>query len=472
MNLVLMIKQLKMLFIAAIYFMFSGCSETPTKEPLNPQVDERVELMSILARLADFQEYNDQTFESYVANIESKFGTYRNMEVISIMQELRQSTGLAYDAIMKMAINLKIGHGSLGPVSDITEEEERWPAERTAAFYEALNDFYQKTGFHDWFEGNQSVYDSIRQRAKILAEIDQGWFYDYFGSKSQSTFRLVIGPGNGYGNYGPQVTEDGQRIIYAIIGCGQVDKAGFPVLENSDLKATVIHEFCHSYVNPIVNENYDLFRESAAVLYAATSEEMNQQAYTDPKTVIYESLVRASVIQYMIEHEFSRPEIGLQKAMELSSGFYWILDLVEACSSYQTDRETFPKMESFMPEFGRVFSRQSQTIMQDRNNFLNTKASVVSTSPRDGATVNVNMNEISFTFDGELIPLYYGFGPRGPQEEEVPQYSDIIFSDSTITLRGVELKPNTQYKFWAHGRFFSVYDGRLVDSYSLTFKTN
>ncbi|MBI4324260.1 MAG: DUF4932 domain-containing protein, partial [Chloroflexi bacterium] len=73
---------------------------------LRINVDARVELLSLIFRLAGNPEYNQARVESYAEDAERQFGTFRDHPVVALAAKLRNTQGVSYDACMGMAVHL------------------------------------------------------------------------------------------------------------------------------------------------------------------------------------------------------------------------------------------------------------------------------------------------------------------------------------------------------------------------------
>jgi hypothetical protein len=79
-------------------------------------VDPRVELMSVLFRLAGHNEYNQCRVPDYDKALDRYFSTYRNHEAVQLARELQ----LGFDAPMSLAVHVK----------DVESLAERIPFDR------------------------------------------------------------------------------------------------------------------------------------------------------------------------------------------------------------------------------------------------------------------------------------------------------------------------------------------------------
>src|SRR5262245_1232208 len=66
------------------------------------KVDTRVELMSVIARLAGFQEYVRNEFKLYADDVDKHFGKHKQHPAVQFAVKIRQSNGVSFDAVMSM----------------------------------------------------------------------------------------------------------------------------------------------------------------------------------------------------------------------------------------------------------------------------------------------------------------------------------------------------------------------------------
>lgn len=76
-----------------------------------PQVNENVELMSILSRMAGFPEYHMDMAGQYIKDMDSYFKESTDHPAVQYMKGLRNKYGIAYDAVMSMAVHLDNRNG-------------------------------------------------------------------------------------------------------------------------------------------------------------------------------------------------------------------------------------------------------------------------------------------------------------------------------------------------------------------------
>ena len=162
---------------------------------------------------------------------------------------------------------------------------------------------------------------------------------------------------NGYNGYGPRrQTNDGTIEAYSVIGITNgIDFSR----DASDFATTIIHEFNHSFVNKLLEEsqtNQELMRETGEWLYSLTSWSMNNQAYSEWKTFINESIVRAAEVIYMFDNHYTADQIDDKVRYEISRSFLWTPEVVEQLRIYSQNRDTYPSLGDFYPELAKCLS--------------------------------------------------------------------------------------------------------------------
>lgn len=96
-------KRILILLLFSVFFHAFG-QKGNTLMP--PRVDERVELLSIVFRLAGNHEYNSRRFKLYTDKIYEHYTPYKDHELIHFAKRLRKENGVSFDAVMSMAIHL------------------------------------------------------------------------------------------------------------------------------------------------------------------------------------------------------------------------------------------------------------------------------------------------------------------------------------------------------------------------------
>jgi hypothetical protein len=287
-------------FVCLLALIFTFVRPTLGEPTLAPHVDPRVELLSIVFRLAGNSEYNMSPLKTYTSDIDTYFGQYKDHPAIILAKKLANEKDVGFDAVMELAVHLS-PPPELRPLVAFTDDvpDSRFGKDSAVILATRLADFYRDTHFERFFAAHQPLYRLAEDRFRTaLGDLDLNWYKSFYGDVRLGQYHLILGMNNGGGNYGPRVVwPDGHEQFLSIIGCWTQDDSGNPTY-GPDYLPTIIHEFNHSFVNPAFAEHKSEFA-SAAQVYERVADQMRAEAYGNSDTMVIESLVRAAVIQYM-----------------------------------------------------------------------------------------------------------------------------------------------------------------------------
>lgn len=190
---------MRKLFLVALV-LFSIKSLAQNADVLKPAyVDKRVELLSIVFRLAGSPEYNAEYFKQYTDQIQSFYAPFKTHELIGFIKELRKKNGVSYDAAMSMAIHLDDNWNPLVEF-DKNIPEPRWGAENAYKFVRLLKQFYIDTHSEKFFAQQESLYKEVAERfLPVYQKLDLNWYTKFYGAAPTEQFNIVNGLGNGGG---------------------------------------------------------------------------------------------------------------------------------------------------------------------------------------------------------------------------------------------------------------------------------
>ncbi len=446
--------------------------------PIVARVDPRIELLSIVFRLAGNPEYNMDQLPAYSADIGHYFSKYENHPAVLMAKRLAAKNGVYFDAVMAMAVHLS-APPALSPLVPFTNDvpERRWGKENATAFVQALRDFYRDSNFQAFFVAHEPMYKlaETRFQSAALSRLDLDWYKRFYGEASQGRFNLILGMNNGGGNYGPHVVfPDGQEEIYAIIGCWTKDDSGNPIYNSAEYLPTIIHEFNHSFVNPIMDRHETEFATAANQVYSRVAAQMKDMAYGNAETMVNESLVRAAVILYFEAHKDSPSDIKRKIVREEANGFVWMDKLCDLLGSYESHRNRYPTFSSFVPQVSQFYHSLAPQVTNEISDFNNECVHVTGLRPfaNHSDTVDPDVKEIIVSFDK---PLRAGvssinFGPGGKEQYPITGDTEFLPGDTSIELP-VQLKPDSTYNFVLTSWGFQSPDGHPLTSYAVDFRT-
>ena len=176
-------KMKKILTLLSILFFLFGCEKKQILE--EPKVDNRVELLSIVFRLAELREYNSERFGLYTDKIKKHFEPYKTHELIEFAKELIKTNDIGFDAVMFMAVYID---ENLNPRIDFSDDipEKRWGKENADKFVKLLKEFYTDANCKEFFDESKTLYSESENRfLPIYKQIDLDWYKFLFWQYSK-----------------------------------------------------------------------------------------------------------------------------------------------------------------------------------------------------------------------------------------------------------------------------------------------
>lgn len=166
-----------------LFALLMGCLWAKAQSVV-PQVNENVELMSILSRMAGFQEYHMDMAGQYIKDMDSYFKDNTVHPAVGYMQALRNKYGISFDAVMSMAIHLDNRNGTLSLIEEeIPTLDKRWKEVDKGEFLSHLNNFYKETKFNAFFKAHKSLYEKgIKSyQDNVVNHFDIDWYPRFYG---------------------------------------------------------------------------------------------------------------------------------------------------------------------------------------------------------------------------------------------------------------------------------------------------
>jgi hypothetical protein len=456
------------------------CASTRAAEvKLDASVDPRVELMSIIFRLAGNPEYNQPRSQSpYAEAVAAHFGPFREHAVVQTAARLRRERGVSFDAVMSMAMHIQDtdGFAERVPFDRAPPRlDKRWRVEDARVFLREARDFARQSGFSGFFRAHRALYKEAarRMRDTLSRRGYLAWFDKFFGARPQARFHVYIGMLNGGCCYGSGIQfPGGAEEICPVIGAWTFDADGVPTF-GEGIAGTVVHELCHSYTNAYVNKHEAALRPAGEAMFRHCAERMKQMAYGTWQTMMYESLVRACVVRYLDDTDgpaAARKEIARQRG----KGFEWVGDLSAVLAKYEADRQRYPTFDDYMPQVVAFFDAYAESYGEWKSRAREDAPKVVSMTPANGARdVDPKLAEIVIAFDRPMMDRMWSVVGGG---QNFPEITGEVHYDKTRRLftMPVKLKPNWSYTFWLNSADYDAFrsaEGVPLESVKVTFTT-
>ena len=426
--------------------------------------DPRVELLSILFRLAGNNEYHRCRIPAYDKVIESYFAPYRDHEAVRLARALE----IGFEAPMKLAVNLRDAESLAERVpfdSPGVHLYQNWDAAKARDFLTAARRFVIDTHFADFLKSQQPLYAAadLRLRTVMQERADLGWFDRFFGPRPPARLIVVPGLANGGPSYAARVIDEGGvQEIYAIPGVSKVDAEGAPVFD-TDWRTTMVHQFAHAYANPVTGKFAGGMEQAARRIYEPVAAAMKRQSFGAWRIMLNESLSRAVAVEYVLEHD--GPEAAQRVIRQDNArSFFWTSELVALLDTYRTGRRQYPTLESFMPRVSEFFNNLAPRIHELADRL---QPKIVSTSIADGA------QDVDPATKSIVVHFSMAMNRTGPGKGARASGGSFDETGAAVTIP-VTLEPGRDYVLplrWAGGQAFVSAEGVPLPDTLLHFHT-
>lgn len=445
----------------AVQAQAAAASITTPPPPLQIRVDPRVELLSLIFRLAGNPEYNQGKVPAYTQDVEKHFGKFRDHAAVKLAARLRKTHGVSYDACMSMAVHLQDTRELKlrVPLAPWPENlDRRWKPDDVASFLETTRRFVKDTSFQEFLEEHKSLFDETEARMKALMDKESHleWFGDFFGGRAGANFTIALALLNGGGSYGARCAPASQRQdLYCVLGVWQTDGTGVPVFSRGII-TTVVHEFGHSYANPIIERHLSELQSAGNELYRPMAKKMQSQAYGDGHTLLCESLVRACEVRYAARYE---GEAAARATIQYNRGrgFLWTKELSDLLADYEAHRDQYPTLEAFAPRLVTFFKDYSNGFAEKQAALAAKRPKILWMSPTNGASlVDPGVTNFQVAFDRPMRDGSWALvGDRAqcPEGTAPPRYD----SARKLWSVPVKLKPEFTYQFMLNADEFESF---------------
>jgi len=477
-------------FVILVLFLIQAHIAMASELGIPITVDPRVELMSLIFRFAGNEEYNQGKIPSYLADADTFFEDFRNHGAIKFAERLRKDYGISYDAVASLALHISDPPGleERTPLDPLPGSlDQRWTVSEVRGFLREVREFAEESRFMDFFTDHHDLYTITQNRMRQVLENQEivPWFDAYFGIKPKFGFFIELGMFNGGASYGPHFSsQDNSDELHSILGVWKTDAEGLPVFAN-DVNNTVVHEFAHSFINPLVDARVGTLESSGIAMYSHVSDKMESLAYGNWKIMLYESLVRAVSIRWMDslpENQIVPHYIKFQQRC----GFYWMAGLNELLIEFENTRDKYSTFEQFFPVIEEYFlsyavaieaniaSVETAWVAELEVKKLKAPHVINMLPANDSCDVDPNLIQIVFTFDRIMMDKNWAVMDTG---KLVPTITDGLGynDDRTKFIMPVLLEPSTSYEFSLNspnGGAFKDEEGNQLIEYIVRFRTS
>lgn len=425
-------------------------------------VEENIEFVSAVCRIAGFEEYHNDITGKYASSIDSLMSPFEGSEAVAMLRDVRGRQGVSFDAVASLAANTVIrdGHLVLLPGADISLLDNRWQSGQDARLVQLLDDVYSTSRFHEFYLSQEALYDKVTANARdMVAKVDLAWLSDFFGFEIPG--RIAVSLLN-VGNYGVtcRCAERPDNAVI-IIGCSMLGDDGVPVFH--DMESLIVHEFSHPVCNPIIESNLTSFNGNASLIAELMKDELAEQAYAGGRTMLCESMVRAVEMQYAIAHATCTEDSAAVEdriKMAVARGFFPIPEILEVMNTYRSNRDRYANLNEVAPLF--VTAINNIDVSRRYCNLRSGQARIIGTSIPEGARgiTASDKFEIKVFFDKPIVNNGFACDYYRDNEDIFPTLRGVKINDDPHVLSVfLKTEPGKEYGFVLFGWVYKTTAG-------------
>lgn len=342
------------------YFKCNVCDGECANE-VNLIIDERLELVSIVFRLAGAEEYVSSLLPEYMEEVDTYFKPYIDHELISFIRETRQNYKFGYSIVAASAFMIEISGKSVKMLStwDIDEEfidevNQYWTRDIFDSYIHLLDKFYRDSRFHEFFDSHKDYYETaINRNTDIVSRINMQWFKDFFGESLRGieiNMGLCLG-NNNYFIWNRCNDRDWDGKIAIVVGASS-DVDGIPVFHEYQFPV-VIHEIMHYFTRPLISVYYNQMEESMEYVYSKITDQMTDRGYGNARSMAGEWFNNLFTnLYFKYEYEVGRYPFNYMYnvAQNEDEGYIWMGRAVAFMNNFYLERNRYPTIKEFMPQ--------------------------------------------------------------------------------------------------------------------------
>lgn len=335
-------------------------------------IDPRLELLAIIQYLSGSKMVDNSG--AYATAIEAWFLEYKNYPVIQTLKNM-ESMGYSHDLPVSSFLLFEDYTCKKQSYYWVpTSEEMNIKRLEDISQEEALDDFYKLIGqfalisdFTGFFASQKEFY---RKRVRDAEDVLNNYpdmiahMIDYYGYSHES-YTLAISP-LVVGGYGPAVLDqEGGTHPFCVVN---LDFSKISEREFKQVTSWLFHEFSHSFINPLVEKHWDIFKEGQQV-FEQIADKMEKQDYGSWWVTVAEHFVRVSDIR--LSELYYHIDSSKLLEGEKSQGFIFISSAYEGILKYEVaHKQEGVDYARYFPTMAQYFIDRTAISTEELNELL------------------------------------------------------------------------------------------------------
>jgi hypothetical protein len=346
--------------------MTTASGKKSLKKRIHVSVDPRIELLSIVLKLSGYGDLHEGRISDisspYLHDVEEHFDQYSHHETIEYFRGINGIISGDLPVTIVLYLSEPPALGLQTPFDAMIQarvEDESVLKQYVAA----LRKFAGDAEFTEFFRAHQEYYQSIT--ALPEKSIQDGNYIElleeYYGAQQPGYF-VIFAPLLKSIAFGPRVYWDnGALEPYCIFPSVGIENGLITFKEGKALQNRILHEFGHSFVNPLVDRHQE---ELSHYTFLMQDIQYKTKANygIEWNVCVYEHVVRA-VTTRLTRLEFGE-EAGEQEMLaHEQQGFIYIRDICDKLMEYEQSRNIYPAFVDFFSEIVNMFKELSTSVV-------------------------------------------------------------------------------------------------------------
>ena len=376
-------------------------------------IDERIELVGTVFRLAGAEEFSMCEVESYVSDIDTYFQQYEKHPLIEYIKELRATAGIGYGLVPLAALYTEIKDGHITKRCNGKYKiysVSRWTEKTFDKYVRLLDDFYKESNYHEFYMSHKKLFAEAERLFAVsgASNVDTAWFKSTYGVDHIDK-SLYISLVNGGSNFS---IEHGVDAV-VIGGFYTSDRDEGSLIFNHAFGDAIVHELTHMFVGDVVMQYQEATLKSAKTIYGHLDSLLYANGYYY-NGLWSEWVTRVATLLYMMDnnprHQYA---VLLQDRRQ---GFIWQERTFRFLDNYMENRDRYRHFQDFVPQLAAYFNYTAENFERVMWEHENRRPYVVDVFPVPGTDIDLAAQDtirIRFSFSEEMGTHCYGVRPSG-----------------------------------------------------------
>ena len=351
------------IFIFLFLFLFSLNGNPQFGTPIGAEIDiaclKNIEAVCTLINLTDYWEKRHTDFP-FAAEARDHFLPFKEHEAVKITAALLEK-GWWQIYFFNIAV-----HITDLPEGDPKSAPEWFRMEPVQKFIPALRKFYKDSEYEKFWKEKRNFYKELQTslaRRYKEQNIDVVEIMEDFYGFGFDAYHIVPAPQLTDMGLHAELRMDDQSIAFYFngpLGKDKSQKYGDYFAPVNALIYTAFHEFGHSFLEPVLQNNKDLLKKYSYI-YKTAERGMEEKGYSSWGRVFAENLIHAAQICLM-EKAWNRQTALKTLNQEYENGFILIKDMFDILQDYVGSRDKYERIQDFMPVFFESLGKRYRSL--------------------------------------------------------------------------------------------------------------